>query len=106
MAKEEEKKKTAQEAWLEFAKLCRLLFGLGDKCPYNMNEIKEGEDFYEQAKELADELEIKWDSMSHDESNRLMLALLDDYYNAIQIDKNAGYVIKVSVEEKKKNGGE
>ena len=105
MAKEE-KKKTAQDAWLEFAKLCRLLFGLGEKSPYNINEIKEGDDFYEQAREIAEELEIEWDSMSHDESNRLMLAMLDDYYNAIQIDKKAGYVIKVLVEEKKKNGVE
>lgn len=104
MAKEKQKQKTAQEAWFEFARLCKLLFGMGDNCPYNMNEIKEDNEFYDYAKDLAAELEIDWDGMTHDESNRLMLALLDDYYQAIQVHKESNYTIIVN-ERPKVNGG-
>jgi len=109
MAKTKEKENKAVDneafkAWMNFVKLCKLLFGLGDKSPYNINEIKEDSEFYKHAVELSKELEINWDNMSHEESNRLMLALLDDYYQSIQVDKESDYVLTISIKKKDASG--
>lgn len=84
---------------VEFMKLSKLLFG--DKAPYDINEIKPDNPFYKPAKELAEELEIDWEKMTHEESNRVMLSLLDDYYNKINVDKDYKYTLVINVEKKK-----
>jgi len=112
MAKKKEsesKTNRAFEAWMAFMELCKTLFG-DDNAPYNVNELDKSSKFYNYAVELAKELEIDWDGMSHEESNRLMLALLDDYYQNIREVQNSSVIFKITVEEKKPektdNGGE
>ena len=101
--KESEKKMSPEvEAWIEFYKLCRLLFNPYSTAMYNINELKEDSEFYKPAQDLCDEMDIDWETMSHEDSNRVMLALLDDYYNAIQVDKEKDYVFKIKIVEKGK----
>jgi hypothetical protein len=41
------------------------------------------------AKDKAKELEIDWKTMSHEDSNRIMLAMLEDCWNTIRDIENA-----------------
>lgn len=64
----------------KYLRLSRYLFGLGDNSPFDINEIPEGNEFLYPAKAIAKSLDINWKNMSHEESNRIMLALLEDAY--------------------------
>ena len=70
--KELEIRKEATEKVIAFFRLGTLLFGQPEP-PYNINELKEDNEFYKPAKDLAEELEIDWKKMTHEESNRIML---------------------------------
>lgn len=100
--KEMEARKTATEMVVKYFRLSTLLFGLGDKSPYDINELKEDNEFYKPAKELAGELGIDWEKMSHEESNRIMLSMLDDYFNQINVDGDYDFKLLVTTEVKKK----
>lgn len=111
MAKEKQEKlnqkelgarKNATDKVIEYFRLGIELFGNGEDAPYNINELKEDSEFYKPAKELAKELEIDWEKMSHEESNRVMLSLLDDCFNAINVDENYKFTLQVITEPKKK----
>ena len=82
----------------DFFALSKLLFA-GDESPYDINELKEDNRFYKPAVSLAEELGIDWKSMTHDESNRIMLSLLDDYYNQIKIDDDHRFLLSVDIEK-------
>lgn len=107
MAKKEELstnvevQKKAVENVCEYFALSKLLFGLGDESPYDINELKPDNKFYQAAKELADELEIDWNKMSHEDSNRIMLSLLDDFFNKINVDDSYTFKLQVNIEKKK-----
>lgn len=98
--KTEKEQNPALKAWVEFMKLCGLLFNPNSTAMYNINELKEDSEYYQSAIDLCDEMEIDWENMTHEESNRVMLALLEDYYNAIQVDKEKDYVVKINIVEK------
>lgn len=100
--KEVEVRTKAIEKVITYFKLSTLLFGMGDKSPYDINELKEDNDFYKPAKDLAEELEIDWEKMTHEESNRIMLSLLDDYFNQINVDGDYKFTLLVNIEKKKK----
>lgn len=85
----------------EFIELSKLLFGMGENSPYDINELKPDNKFYKPAKELAEELEIDWDKMTHEESNRIMLSLLDDYFNRINVDGDYKYSLSIEAIKKK-----
>ena len=87
----------AMERWMRYAKLSRLLFMDGPDTPYRVNDIKEGSEFYELARSITKELEISWEEMNSAESNRIMLAMLEDTYRDIQVDEKYRYTIKISV---------
>lgn len=70
------------DTWMRYIELSKYLFG--SKNPiYDINEIPEDNQFYSMAKSIADQLGIDWKSMSHEDSNRIMLALLEDTYVAM-----------------------
>lgn len=100
--KEVEVRTKAIEKVITYFKLSTLLFGMGDKSPYDINELKEDNEFYKPAKDLAEELEIDWEKMTHEESNRIMLSLLDDYFNQINVDGDYKFTLLVNIEKKKK----
>lgn len=87
-------------AAIHFFMLSNFLLKDSDSTPYNVNDIKEGNEFYETAKVLCDELEIDWEKMNHEESNRVMLAMLEDAFNAINVDSN--YKLTITINAKKK----
>ncbi len=72
-----------KEAYLRYIDLSMFLFGMGDAAVYDVNEIPKNHRFYNLARSLAASMEIDWEGMAHEESNRIMLAMLDDTYNAI-----------------------
>lgn len=70
------------DTWMRYIELSKYLFG--SKNPiYDINEIPEDNQFYSMAKSIADQLGVDWESMSHEDSNRIMLALLEDTYVAM-----------------------
>lgn len=70
------------DTWMRYIELSKYLFG--SKNPiYDINEIPENHQFYTMAKNIADQLGVDWKSMSHEDSNRIMLALLEDTYMAM-----------------------
>ena len=70
------------DTWMRYIELSKYLFG--SKNPiYDINEIPEDNQFYGMAKSIADQLGVDWKSMSHEDSNRIMLALLEDTYVAM-----------------------
>ena len=110
MAKEtkekmEKKQVDAQEKatdnMLAYFRLGTILFGQEDP-PYNINELKEDSEFIQPAKDLAKELGIDWEKMTHEESNRIMLSLLDDYFNAINVDGDFSFTLTVKTTPKQK----
>lgn len=72
-----------KDSYFRYIKLSQYLFGSGDAAVYDVNEIPVDSKFYQLAHDLADSMEISWESMTHEESNRIMLAMLDDCYNAM-----------------------
>lgn len=92
----------ALENVLDYFALSKALFA-GDDCPYEINELKDGSPFVKTAKEIAEELEIDWKKMSHEESNRIMLALLDEYYNRIRTDSDYTFGLVVALKKSKED---
>lgn len=90
----------ATQAWLDFAELAKFL--LTDNSPLNINETPETSKFYKPAKDLAEELELDWDNLTQDESNRVMINLLSDYFMEIRRDDTCEYILEISVKEDKK----
>ena len=72
-----------KEAYFNYLELSGYLFGKGDKGIYDINEMSKAHKFYKHAREIAAQLEIDWSGMTHEESNRIMLALLEDLYQEI-----------------------
>ena len=61
--------------------------------------MPENNKFYGPAKGLTEELELDWDNLTQDESNRVMINLLGDYFMNIQESKDKRYIIDVTVRE-------
>lgn len=72
-----------RESYFRYINLSRYLFGSGDAAVYDVNEIPKDNEFYNLARSLAASMDIDWNNMSHEDSNRIMLAMLDDTYNSI-----------------------
>lgn len=85
--------------WMDYIELSRYLFA-NDNAIYDVNEIHPNNKFYKPAKELAKQLGINWKNMTHEDSNRLMLALLEDTYRAMEEvsnQKNLVVAVKLKI---------
>ena len=76
-----DKKKTL-EAFFRYYELSSLLFDQKQSEIYNVTDIPKANKFYKPAKDIA--MQINWKTMTHEESNRIMLALLEDSFNLIR----------------------
>lgn len=86
MATKKELLEESQKAIGEFFNLCSYV--LGEDAPYDVNEIPEDNAFYETAKAISEEMGLDWNAMSHEDSNRVMINLLSEYFlNIRQVDK-------------------
>lgn len=82
MATKKEQLEKAQQAIADYINLSKYLFG--DDAPLDVNEIPEDSPYFQTAKDIADAMELDWKQMSHEDSNRVMLNLLSEYFYAIQ----------------------
>lgn len=95
MATKKELLEESQKAVAEFFELSKYLFG--DDAPQDVNEIPADNKFYQTAKDIADEMKLDWENMSHEDSNRVMLNLLEDYfYSIIPEDEKYKPVLTIS----------
>lgn len=94
MATKKELLEKSQKAIADYFELSKYLFG--DDAPQDVNEIPEDNPFYESAKAIADEMGLDWENMSHEDSNRVMLNILADYYFSIQTDDKYVPVLTIS----------
>lgn len=73
--------KAVLEVFQKYIRLSKYLFAQTGEFIYDVNEIPKTNEFYKAAKAIAKKFEIDWKTMTHEESNRIMLALLSDTYN-------------------------
>ena len=104
MAKKKTDKKRPVElmadALKEYLDLSKFLFADPDNSIYDVNELEPDEQFYPLAKELAVELKISWDDMSHEDSNRIMLLMLEKAYQKIrEVSDSSNVTIEFKVKE-------
>jgi len=86
------------EKGMRFMELCKLLFS-GQTDIYNINELQKESEFYNDAVNLANEMEINWEKMTHEDSNRIMLALLEDTYLAMKPDGGMKAVCEFKIKD-------
>lgn len=98
MATKKEVAKEAYEAYSDFITLCRTFFG---KNPIdNVTSLDKDSVYYKASQEIAKEFGMDWDNLSPEDSNELMLALLEDYYNKVSVNDEYDYILSVTVKEK------
>lgn len=96
-----DKQKTL-EAFFRYYKLSSLLFDRRRDEIYNVTDIPENNEFYKPAMEIAKQLDIDWKNMSHEDSNRIMLSLLEDAFNLIcEIENSKSIVLQTKIIVKK-----
>lgn len=102
------------DSFNRFLKLSLLLLNVdADYCPMVINELKESNPFYKDAKAMAKELGIDWKNMSDEESNRIMINLLSDAFMASKPKSEFALHIKFNIDlsqsdqkQPKKEGGD
>ena len=109
MAKKKNDKKKPVEAMVdalkEYLQLSKFLFADPDNSIYDVNEMESGDLFYLPAKRLAKELKIEWDNMSHKDSNRIMLLMLERTYQKIkEVSDSSKITIEFKVKETPSDG--
>lgn len=97
MATKKELLEQSQKAVEDFFNLSKYL--LGDDAPYDVNEIPEDSPFHETARAIADEMKLDWNNMSHDDSNRVMLNLLSEYFCSIKVEGKYDVFLTISLKK-------
>ena len=88
------------DALQEYLALSKFLFADPDESIYDVNELEPDEHFHPLAKQLAEELKIGWENMSHEDSNRIMLLMLEKSYQKIkEVSDRANIVMEFKVKE-------
>lgn len=100
-----ENKKKTLEQFFRYFELSKLLFDRGrEEDIYNVSDIPTNNKFHQVAKQTAKELGIEWKKMSHEDSNRVMLAMLEDAFNLIKdIENSKNIIIKTTIQIVKTN---
>lgn len=98
--------KQMSDALQEYLALSKFLFADPDDSIYDVNELEPDEQFYPLAKQLADELKIEWEDMTHEESNRIMLLMLEKTYQKVrEVSGRSNIVVEFKVKELASYGG-
>lgn len=97
MATKKELLEQSQKAIGEYFELSKYLFG--EDAPLDVHEIPTDSPFYESTKSISDEMGLDWDNMSHEDSNRVMLNLLSDYFFSIQPVEKYKPVLTISFQK-------
>lgn len=99
-AKDNEVKERAYNAYRNFITLCRAFFG--NNSIDNVKSLDKGSEFYKTAQGIAKEFEMDWDKLTIEDSNELTIALLEDYYNRINVEDDYEYNVTITIKEKSK----
>lgn len=99
MATKKELLEQSQQAIGEYFKLSDFLFG--DEAPNDINELPADSPYYETARAISDEMGLDWWNMAHEDSNRVMLNLLAEYYASIQSDEKYRPVLTITFQKSK-----
>lgn len=93
-------KQKTLEQFFQYFELSGLLFDRGrEEEIFNVSDIPIDNKFHEIAKHTAKDLDIHWNDMSHEDSNRVMLAMLEDAYNMIkEIENNKNIIIETTIQ--------
>ena len=94
MATKKELLEQSQKAIGDFFNLSKYL--LGEDAPYDVNEIPCDSPFYKDAKAISEEMDLDWDNMSHEDSNRVMLNLLSEYFCNIKPEEKYDAILTIS----------
>lgn len=94
MAQRKKMLEEAQKAISDYINLSKFLFG--DDAPLDVNQIPKDNPFYEDVKAISDEMGLDWEKMTHEESNRVMLNVLADYFCRVQENKDCEPVLTIS----------
>lgn len=90
----------AYGAYSDFITLCRAFFGANPID--NVTSLDKKSEFYKTAQEIAKEFEMDWDNLTIEDSNEVTIALLEDFYNRINVDDDYSYNIVINVKKKDK----
>ena len=102
----EEKIMLARDAFQNYLELSKFLFADPDNSIYDVNELEPDEKFYPLAKDISGELKIDWKTMSHEDSNRIMLLMLERAYQKVRDSINAkSVIIEYQLKEVTDNNG-
>lgn len=88
----------SQKAMGEFMELARYL--LSEDAPMEVTEIPEDNPFYQTARDIADDMGLKWDSINRGDNARVMLNLLSEYFCAIKPDADYEPVLTITFKKK------
>lgn len=88
----------SQQAIADFFKLSKFLFS--EDAPIDVNEIPKDSPFYETAREIATEMQLDWEKMPHEDSNRVMLNLLSEYFVRTQVNNDYEPVLTITFKKK------
>lgn len=98
MVDPKDKKKTMMQ-FFQYFELSSLLFDNTKAEIYNVADIPVKNKFYKMAQEKAKELDVDWKQMLHEDSNRIMLAMLEDSYNLIRdIENSKNIILKTTLQ--------
>lgn len=92
-----------RDSWLRYIELSKYLFAPENPI-YDINEMPQSSKFYKAARAIASQLKVDWKSMTHEQSNRIMLALLEDTYKAmaaVDAQHKKNLVIELTLKIKK-----
>lgn len=89
------------DKFFQYFELSGLLFDRSRDEIYNVTDIPSENKFFKMAKNTAKELQIKWNGMSHEDSNRVMLAMLEEAFNLIRdIEQSKNITLNVTIKVK------
>lgn len=91
--KDVENAEAVLDIYHKYMRLSKYLFGQSEEYIYNVNEIPEENEFCRPARKIAKSFDIDWKKMTHEESNRIMLALLDNVYNEMAGSCNKDHIV-------------
>lgn len=86
-------KQQTLQAFFQYFKLSGLFFDRRRDEIYDITDLPEDNEFFKPAMEMAKQLNIDWNNMSHEDSNRIILALLEDAFNLIREIENSKSIV-------------
>lgn len=86
-------RQSVKEGFFNYFELSSMLFDREKEEIFDVSDIPKNSKFRKMAEDTASNLGINWKSMSHQDSNRIMLSMLEETFNVIRLADSAENVI-------------